>query len=324
ARHQAAGHPGSLTMEGGALFIKSTVKQEVDFYTEVAKLDGETESAIGSSLLDWLPAFMGTLTEGNLRDANQVVDPSKEYIVLQNLYHGYTYPSILDIKLGSKLTDDSKTEADKIARLQKVSDETTSGSLNFRICGMKLYNGDDHDPSPFFKGMEQTVHPSMDGSDKYLEFDKIFGRSLTKENVIVGLDLYFSHYFAKKTNGDAIILKLLDTFLKRLQLLYNCLLDYEVRIFSGSLLFMYENDLTRWDLDEYDSLDPLIRDPVIPIDDDSDDEDEDTSFQAPLSGLNLIDMAHAKFVKGKGYDENVVQGIENLIEIFEKLIEKRT
>ena len=54
-------------------------------------------------------------------------------------------------------------------------------------------------------------------------------------------------------------------FHKRLQLLYNCLLDYEVRIFSGSLLFIYESDLTKWENvteDNYETYDPLVREMV--------------------------------------------------------------
>jgi 1D-myo-inositol-tetrakisphosphate 5-kinase/inositol-polyphosphate multikinase len=99
---------------------------------------------------------------------------------------------------------------------------------------------------------------------------------------------------------------------------------------------MYETDLSKWNIPEngvlpqdhfllddekYDSQDPLIKEFAVAEDDESDDEnDEITPFS--LSQLKLIDFAHSKLAPGKGHDENVIQGIENLIEIFQTLSDK--
>ncbi|KAG2732678.1 hypothetical protein G9P44_003668 [Scheffersomyces stipitis] len=375
--HQAAGHAGSMTLQEGSLFVKPTSQQELDFYSDTYNNDAADgadleEKPVGSKLVDWLPVYMGKLHESNqnaiiqghaettsenvkggfLNPSDPLViqksvselttnDTDKEYIVLQNLYHGFTYPSILDIKLGSKLTDDSVTAPEKIARLQKVSESTTTGSLSFRICGMKVYcgNSEKKPTTELYPNMNSTsvnvISHDSDNSN-YLEFNKFFGRSLDKRNIKQGLLLFFNHHLHTiEPHGKKILQRLLESTLKRLQLLYNCLLDYEIRVFSGSLLFIYENDLTRWldrdgkvlDDDSYYQADPLIFEPLLGEDsdeEDSEDEGRERELLAPLSTLKMIDFAHAKFVHGQGHDENILEGLENLIEIFESLIDEET
>lgn len=356
SKHQAAGHDGCLVSLGdNSIFAKLTNQQEIEFYNH-ARLESQDneDQPLGSQLIDWMPVYMGTLSQSDItkHDPNSLVMPvlsedkkavenklqtdcetkteenNKQYIVLQNLYGGYVSPSILDIKLGSKLYDENALD-EKAERLDKVRDSTTSGTLSFRICGMKLYNGTlKQMPEALFEGMEKTTKLVPDEYDKgnYVEFDKYFGRSLTSENVKEGLELYFNQF-----KNSYIKRKLIETFVKRLQLLYNCLLDTEVRIISGSLLFIVENDATKWapliDNDElYESRDSLLRADFID-EDESDDENDNDGHQAqrtrddtsPLSSLNFIDFAHAKYVKGKGYDENILNGVENLLMLFERM-----
>ncbi|RCK55365.1 Inositol polyphosphate multikinase [Candida viswanathii] len=324
SKHQAAGHDGCLTSE--SLFIKLTGQQEIDFYAETQQKDQLKDAALGSALSHWMPTYMGTLTQGDITKEEQSAEApasDKQYIVLLNSYHGFNHPSILDIKLGSKLTDDAVTSQEKIERLQKVSDSTTSGSLSFRICGMKVYNGTSGkkpEVELYEKMNDSSVSVNINDNDdhKYLEFNKFYGRSLTKSNIKEGLALFFNNHLPKDVER-----RLLSNFHKRLQLLYNCLLDYEIRIFSGSLLFIYESDLSKWAKvmdDNYELFDPLVRE----FEDDEDDDDEEKDTFIPLSSLNFIDFAHAKYVPGQGHDENVIQGVENLIEIFESLLQEHS
>ena len=359
--HQAAGHDGCLTLEDGSLFVKLATPQEIRFYNEIDTFDNaKDDEGMGSRLTDWIPVYLGTLNEGGMNsEANNMKVESvaeepvtqestqesitkesitknpptnqeppkttdKEYIVLENLYHRFIRPSVLDIKLGSKLTDDETTTKEKIERLDKVSKTTTSGSLGFRICGMKSFVGetDPIEPLELFENMNNLA---VTTSGPYLEFNKLYGRNLNTETVSDAILYYFTSYFNRLANGKLMVTRLLETFLRRLQLLYNCLLDYEIRIFSGSLLFLFENDTTRWDpealLDDdlYDQANPLIASTVL---DSDDDEDEDYEVPPPLSKLNFIDFGHAKFVKGQGCDDNILTGLENLMEIFESLLKR--
>lgn len=362
SEHQAAGHEGTLTDEDGSLFIKPTSSQEIEFYNQVIHHDEvimsqqQPEMVGESKLSDWMPMCFGELKPGvsnqlanhdhglpNFDGNINVVDDGKTYIVLENLYNNYKFPSILDIKLGSVLTDEDTTP-EKASRLAKVAQETTSGSHHFRICGMKVYS-DKIPQNQLFENMDKTIVSNGD----YLEYNKIYGRSLNGDTIESGI-----YQFFKSLNHDLKIYCLLNQFHKRLQMLYNCLLDYEVRIFSGSLLFIYENDDAKWQginlLDEaaFQLKDPLIKVPLTNDDDDDYDDDDSNNninenkiknsntdndqqkaetqdqitYPSSLSQLNLIDFAHSKFTPGKGHDDNVLQGIENLIIIFNNLIEK--
>ncbi|KAG5419229.1 hypothetical protein I9W82_002996 [Candida metapsilosis] len=375
SEHQAAGHDGCMTSE--SLFIKPTTKQELDFYTETVRRDGIKEDntgedgvALGSLLSHWMPTFLGSLQKGQLDKSVSVEDSltsqDKEYIVLQNLYHGFKNPSILDIKLGSKLTDDSVTPPEKIKRLQKVSDSTTSGSHSFRICGMKVYNGNtDNKPKEIFPGMSKTIttveseHSLDDTGKHYLVYDKIFGRSLDSSTIQQGLELYFHSISSNKLHFICLI----TNFIHRLQLLYNCLLDYETRSFSASLLFIFESDPSKWEnvsVEDFVDYDPLIKEFELSDDDEEEDDNpsdgtaaiekegldkvskaynivkhtqlddlnhesgERETLGTPLSSLHLIDFAHSKYVDGEGYDENVIEGVENLIKIFQDIKQSYT
>ncbi|CCH45077.1 Inositol polyphosphate multikinase [Wickerhamomyces ciferrii] len=339
--HQAAGHDGILVDESGTLFIKPSTAQEIEFYTQVHDLGLEEEEAAenstdqekflqeGDRLVDYIPVFFGTLESGitkKVEETTQISDDLKQldikntqdgkksndekpYLVIKNLLHGYKNPSIIDIKLGAVLHDE-RTPDEKKERLQNVSKSTTSGSLNYRVCGQKLYHEHIPDLSKFSEKSREHVTKTDDG---YLIFDKWFGRELTPDNVVENFKIYFRHNKLSKDQQDI----LLRNFYTRLQLLYNCLLSYEVRIRSGSLLFIYENDPKRWE--ELDNIDPLFDQDLTDEDDEEDDEDEEYK-PSSLSSMTLIDFAHSKFTPGKGPDENIIQGIENLIDALDQLL----
>ncbi|WPK27219.1 hypothetical protein PUMCH_004596 [Australozyma saopauloensis] len=326
--HQAAGHAGIL--EAGPVFAKLTAQQEIDFYAEArSRLDDSLD--LGANLYDWMPTFMGTLTQGavNSPDAT-VINPDQilvdqvaeqaaleeKYIVLQNLLYGYKNPCILDIKLGAVLVDDTVSE-EKRLRLAKVSAETTSGSLHLRVCGMKVYNGQSDEKPPL---LDETIAVESTDSGKYLKFNKFFGRSLTIENIQEGLSLFFVKSIAPELRKA-----LITTFYQRLQLFYNCLVDAEVRIKSGSLFFCYDADPARWDqlqVELYGEQDRIFDEGIAGMDDESDaGSDDETNADCPLSRLKFIDFAHSKFTDGQGCDENVIVGVENLLKIFEQLLQ---
>lgn len=302
AAHQAAGHGGCLAE--GPIFAKPSTPQEIDFYSQMSPHTQLHEPA--SHLSHWMPTFMGLLTPQQSADL--------PYIVLQNLYHGMSRPCVLDIKLGAVLVDDSVSD-EKRDRMARVSAETTSGLLHFRVCGMKVFSP--VRPTIAFPHLSDSIseEPAEDGS--YYSFDKTFGRRLTPANVTAGIDVFFAGFPYRKW--------LYTRFHQRLQLLFNCLLDAEVRIKSGLLLFVYDADPRRWqnlNEDEYLEADPLLAE-----DDDNDndegeeEEDDDDEPKGPLSRLRVIDFAHAQVTPGKGPDENIIVGVENLLQAFATLMD---
>lgn len=369
SKHQAAGHDGCLVYSGDeSIFVKVTVQQEVDFYSETyRRMEAKKGDFLGNNLADWMPAYMGLLqNEGFVghdprlhtlpvlaedrprikqltheKEQGVLQEKNKKYLVLENLYHGFSRPSIMDVKLGVVLFDKSAS-SEKAARLQQVSNTTTSGSLGYRICGMSLFNGKLKElPTQIFPGMNNSVQVQGD-EEIYIVYDKLLGRKLTKDNVGRGLSLFF-HFLSPWARE-----KVVDRFIKRLQLFYNCMLDTEIRIVSGSLLFTVETDPSCWQQiegndDLYEELDPLVSEMSLSDDDDDDDDnvnytDDHKSYndiakhskktgiergvsknRAPLSSLNFIDFAHAKYVDGQGYDENIIVGVENLLKEFQNI-----
>ncbi|CUS22100.1 LAQU0S04e08218g1_1 [Lachancea quebecensis] len=322
AKHQAAGHDGNFTDAEESLFFKPTTVQEVEFYQQIQCRDAERTST-DLKLEAWMPVFLGTLEAGVTGKARESSDsevqsaiaahtnliqnepgPSphnKPIIVLENLLHGYKSPNILDVKLGKTLYDDSASD-DKKLRLRKVSQETTSGSLGLRICGMKLQE------SAAASTLDEGHYARED--DGYISINKFYGRGLDASNVKSGFELFFG------SNSLSVHRRktLTETFLHRIQLLYNTLLEEEVRMISASLLLVYEADSDRWD--ELQDRDALLRTDFFQ---DSSDDEEEVEHPSPLSSLSVIDFAHSRVTTGQGYDENVICGVESLIEIFDQL-----
>lgn len=321
ARHQAAGHDGAMVDESGMVFIKPTTQQETDFYTAMQSLPwGESKQC---DLSMFIPAFMGTLELGisqQIEKTQQVTDELREleknhtvkddrpYAVMENLLHGYTYPSIMDVKLGSVLYDEN-TSDEKRERLQKVSDTTTSGSLNYRVCGMKIYASTVPDLSKF-NDTDGHVTPDEDG---YISFDKWYGRALRVDNVVDHFRLFFTHNFLSREQRTVVI----ENMLTRLELLCDCLEQTEVRIRSGSILITYENNPDRWNAANNE--DPLFAD-QLDYDEDEDEDEDVAETPTALSQLNVIDFAHATITLGQGPDHDIIKGIKNLIRVFKQLL----
>lgn len=328
--HKAAGHDGLLTEAEGALVFKPYNATESQFYIDtMVRRDQEDASDGDVPFYRWIPCYLGELEQG---DRQRGTLGGNKYIVLNNLVHGFSRPNIMDIKLGSVLYDEDATD-EKKQRLQRVSDTTTSGSLAFRICGMKIERGQCQLDSDHFS---VEHHNNIN----YISVNKMFGRTRTPENIKHAIELFFDNPNLSQKRKE----KLYERFWQRLQLFYNTLLDTEARFISSSLLFIYESDPQVWE--ELADEDDLIHDyeddmmeeeesslekenlmSSMQLKADSDESDDDVYVEKnetnkKLSSLTMIDFAHSRYTKGSGYDENVVQGVENLVNIFNDLCNK--
>lgn len=330
--HKAAGHDGSLQSQDGSLFIKPTTSQEVEFYTRIQneKLC-KGPVPYGDCLADWVPEYVGTLHPGAsddlIRQGGENIDDSlitkaedtleiegsdKQYLILKNVLEGYSQPSILDIKLGSILYDE-KANPEKVKRMQTVSKTTTSGSLKFRIAGMMIKDDFDGKLPDEIDGINMSEVSDSKTRPGYVTFNKHFGRKLKDHNVQDGLKIFFRYNKLPLFVQD----KLIENFHTRLQMLYNCLLDEEIRVISGSLFFVFENDIKRWEVEGFN--DPVLSPPTSVEYDDEEEDSTDEEVQNQLSCLKFIDFAHAKYTPGEGYDEELVSGVENLFNIIGNL-----
>ena len=332
------------------MIVKPCKQSEIDFY--------ESSSA-HPAILPFIPTYMGRLSLGSdtAQAAGALILPGETTpdavdrpdtatlpvvahawapshggkiqtdlaIVLQNVAVGYKKPNILDVKLGARLwADDAPIE--KRQRLDKAAEETTSGPLGFRIAGMKTYHG--------LNGNDGADC----GQDGYRVFDKSYGRGFNAETVHQGFRDFF--LLAPKAIATGAIRKVIRRFLRDLKEMIEAFEKEESRMYSASLLFVYEGDVTALDIaftEEADMITSLnhqnpdtgettskkITDEAVQsigIDGNTIDDDEDEPEFPPIQSVKLIDFAHAQWTLGQGPDENLLHGIRNVRKELQSLI----
>ena len=262
-------------------------------------------------------------------------------VVLENVAAGFKKPNILDVKLGARLWADDAPMTKRV-KLDKVAEETTSKPLGLRIAGMRTYQGA---PS---NGTENLT------SDGYRPYDKTYGRTFSAETINQGFEDYLQ--LTKGVKAKGLIRKVVKRFLEDLRAMKSVIEKEESRMYSASLLFVYEGDqealqdafatergmiasLNRKILDSdgstttsvatsnYDLLEGRSTangsgtDADVGVDGHDDEDDtEEVRFPA-IQSLKLIDFAHAEWTPGRGPDENILHGIRNTIEILTSLAE---
>lgn len=329
---------GVLSDPSGAVVIKPCSQAEVDFYHSVAKEEHSRFAA-------FIPTFMGTLELNsepdpaaavvrtaimNPTEAGQSITESPHAIpnapvvekawapsnggkiktnlaiVLENVAAPFKKPNILDVKLGARLWDDNAPPAKRI-KLDKVAEETTSKPLGFRIAGMRTWQG-------------ATASAGSDSisKDGYRLYDKHYGRTLTSETIRQGFEDYFLLGRGGIIPNVGPLRTVVKRFIEDLEELKSALENEESRMYSASLLFVYEGNRDAL-------LDALAREkdePANGVNGDEASEEEDDEQQVPaVQGLKLIDFAHAEWTPGKGPDENLLHGLRCTIEVLEGLFE---
>ncbi|KAL8811232.1 MAG: hypothetical protein Q9223_003352 [Gallowayella weberi] len=325
---------GVLSDPSGAVVIKPCSQAEADFYHSTA-------DPKHAHFAMFIPTFMGTLELNskselaaattaimNPTEAGQAITDSQHAIpnapvvekawapsnggkiktdlaiVLENIAAPFKKPNILDVKLGARLWDE-KAPPDKRAKLDKVAEETTSKPLGFRIAGMRTWQG--------AAGTESNGV----SKDTYKLYDKHYGRTLSVETVRQGFEDYF--LLERGAAATGAVRKVIKRFLEDLAGLEYALEHEESRMYSASLLFVYEGDKGALEdalVGERDeSTNGLNGNETHEEDDDGDEE------HAPaVQGLKLIDFAHAEWTPGQGRDENLLHGLRSTIKILEGLL----
>ena len=360
-----------LSDPSGELVIKPCKQSEIDFY--------ESTSA-HPDIIPHLPTFFGKISLGADPNAAQAVGamilpgeknpgpsiihgvpgtmvvenawaPSNggrihtdSAVVLENVASGFKKPNILDVKLGARLWADDAPMAKRV-KLDKVAEETTSKPLGLRIAGMKTYQGA---PS----NREGNITP-----DGYRFYDKMYGRNFSAETIAQGFEEYFQ--LTKGLKAKGVIRKVIRRFIEDLRAMESVIEREESRMYSASLLFVYEGcqqtlqDAFATERDIIASLDRKFSigddttngngaandddrikgngtdhgtDADVNVDDADDDDDddeggeEDEEVKFPaIQSLKLIDFAHAEWTPGQGPDENLLHGIRNTTRILTSL-----
>ncbi|KAM0297181.1 hypothetical protein ACHAPM_009712 [Fusarium culmorum] len=358
--YAVAGHAGTLCTPDGELFVKPCTQPEIDFYESANRRHPDFADLmplfIGSLLLtDPMEkaiddAVAGVISHaGDLKTSKEEIVasvteqvahatasrkqkegsawvPAKDNkiktdqaVVLDNATFGFKCPNILDVKLGVRLWADDAPQQKK-QRFDKISAETTHGTLGFRIAGMRVYRGSE-DAS------------QLDEAD-YKIYDKDYGRTkVTQENVVSEFRKFI---FNKSAGIDEDLGKAVcAAFVRDLERVEEVLSRHESRMYSSSLLFCFEGDgqALRSAIEENNALIDAEAgigqaarttkrvDSGIALDDE-DELDEDSDLEASLPqiySVKLIDFAHAEWTPGQGPDENNLTGVRSLLRIFKEM-----
>ncbi|KAL8690776.1 MAG: hypothetical protein Q9218_003850 [Villophora microphyllina] len=232
-------------------------------------------------------------------------------VVLENVAAPFKKPNILDVKLGKRLWDDHAPPA-KRARAEKASEESTSGSLGLKIAGMRTWQGG------------EEVDGDVDGlslKDGYKVYDKHYGKSLTAETIRQGFEDYFLLDRGGMAKGP--VRKVINRFLEDLDGLLYVLEREESRMYSASLLFVYEGDREALkgalaaDTEEKREMDGAGNNGTH---EETHEEDDDEGGAPAVQAVKLIDFAHAEWTPGQGRDENLLHGLRSTIKVLEGLL----
>lgn len=353
---------GTMSDEDGKLFIKPCVQAEIDFY-ESAKRDYPDLAAL-------MPTFMGTLMltsptdqpsdavtgviseSGNVKISKEEIAASvaeqvtvaaaaaavgagpeaakpewvptkggkiktNTAVVLGNSAYGFKKPNILDVKLGVRLWADDAAEAKKV-KFDKITEETTHKKFGFRIAGMRVYKGSDD--------------PSQLDDEGYKSYDKDYGRNLVNDaNLTTEIRkfVYNSTAGIDEELGQAVC----KAFATTVQGIEEVLSRHETRMYSASLLFLFEGDgeALRAAIQKNNEIAEAVStkersaakrvDSGIVLDEDELDDELAEMMDAlpPTFAVKLIDFAHATWEPGQGPDENMLKGVRSIKDIFQGL-----
>lgn len=188
------------------------------------RLDPKIHSDVPFQMLDWNSGLSSEKISYNpwsLRCHKQQLSlmrsESKDrklfkFLLLENVVHHFSYPCILDLKMGTRQHGDDASE-EKAARQMKKCEQSTSATLGVRVCGMQVYQ-------------LNTGH--------YLCRNKYYGRGLSIEGFRQAL-YQFMH------NGKGLRQDLFEPILNKLRSL-KAVLERQAsyRFYSSSLLIIYE------------------------------------------------------------------------------------
>lgn len=355
---------GTMSDEDGKLFIKPCVQAEIDFY-ESAKRDYPELAALmptfmGTLMLtnpaeqDLSDAVAGVISDsGNVKTTKEEITatvteqvkvavaaaeagagpdapksnnppewvPTKggkiktnTAVVLGNSAFGFKKPNILDVKLGVRLWADDAAEAKKI-KFDKITQETTHKKFGFRVAGMRVYHG--------------SADASELDDEGYKSYDKDYGRNLVND---ANLSSEIRKFVFNSTAGidEDLGLAVCKAFATTVQDIEEVLVQHETRMYSASLLFLFEGDgeTLRTNILKNNEVAEAVstkeRSAAKRVDSGIVLEDEDVEEEIaelveslpPTFAVKLIDFAHASWVPGQGPDENMLKGVRSIKDIF--------
>ncbi|KAI1811376.1 SAICAR synthase-like protein [Poronia punctata] len=163
-------------------------------------------------------------------------------IALLNASYGFKKPNIMDAKMGKQLWSKDASQ-EKKERFDKITENTTHKHFGFRIAGMQVYKGTRPTYSTADGKQEPSANVKGPNEEGFLVYNKFWGRDNVKEsNLEDSLRLFI---FNEAAGIDEDLGKLVaGLFARDLRRVEDVLQNEESRMYSSSLLFVFEGDGT--------------------------------------------------------------------------------
>ncbi|KAA8571117.1 hypothetical protein EYC84_000465 [Monilinia fructicola] len=312
----------------------------IDCNYAVAGHDGTLSDQTTQTFTIFMPTFLGTLQLDE--DQKKTIEEKREEliaqhaipevsypgrtngkriatnqaVVLENASHGFVKPNILDVKLGVRLWADDAHQ-DKKTRFDKVTEQTTHKEFGFRIAGMRVWQG------PDARGNDID-------EDGYRIYNKDYGRfEVNNGNVH---EAFKNFIFTASAGIDKELGQLISqAFLTDLLRIQDVLESQESRMYSASLLFVFEGDgkALRAAMEEASRTPPRTMiehassssgETLSSFEDEEEDDGDMEEEPFPkIYALKVIDFAHAQWTPGLGPDYNSLVGVRSVAKILETL-----
>jgi len=200
--NQVGGHNGAsaLLFRDGKVYKPTTVcPREADFYRSV--MNGEVPDGL-------TPRCYG------FEDITNEQYGTQQYVIMQDVTMGYKHPCILDLKIGTQ-TWDADCTPKKLEGHKKRDNETTTASLGFRFCGMKVWN------------------PKK---NEYERYPKNYGWTCFEDAQMIEA---LTHFFV---SDDHVRVDVVEAYLDSLPRIREFVSKGLWTLYASSVLFVYEGD----------------------------------------------------------------------------------
>ncbi|KAI0525867.1 SAICAR synthase-like protein [Xylaria bambusicola] len=188
------------------------------------------------------PSQESLSTESKRPEAKTGPIKTDRAITLLNASYGFKKPNIMDAKMGQQLWS-KNASMEKRERFDKITESTTHKNFGFRVAGMQVYKGTH--PKYTTPDGKEAFSPNVSGPNEegFMIYNKFWGRDdVNDANLAESLKLYI---FNEAAGIDEELGKLVaGLFASDLRRVEEVLQKEESRMYSSSLLFVFEGDGT--------------------------------------------------------------------------------